>query len=141
MSREILYRAKRVDNNEWVSGYYWSNNLGNHFIRVVIENGEYVIKDYEVIEETLGQYTGLQDSDSNKVFEGDIVKQTHSCCNNSEEIVVAEVVYGKNAQFLVRHKIKKGFNKDKIRNYSIWKNCEVIGNVYDNKELLGELNE
>jgi uncharacterized phage protein (TIGR01671 family) len=81
--REIKFRGKRADNGEWVYGYYgWS--MGKHFITTVHceypsfsdPGGAYFESSHDVIEETVGQYTGLKDDYSIKIFEGDLVMMT-----------------------------------------------------------------
>ncbi len=121
--REILFRGKRTDNGEWVEGYYSPVNIpitGNmgHFINV----GGY--RAVEIDPDTVGQFTGLTDRNDVKIFEGDIVNY------NGEPGYVG--FDKENAEFLIFFsKWTAGFD-------SIYcdRNAEVIGNIYDNPELL-----
>lgn len=62
------YRGKRVDNEEWIYGYFWTFNIGMpDFIRV-IENEKPV--DYEVHPETVGQCLGMKDMNKNDIYNG-----------------------------------------------------------------------
>lgn len=67
--REILFRGKRVDNGEWVYGY-----LIKGATRYVIQESIAQYPQYDVIPETIGQYTGLTNKYNEKIFEGDILR-------------------------------------------------------------------
>ena len=121
--REILYRGKRVDNGDWGYGYAVKGNDKKYqmFIAASIGVGFFTggIIAYEVIPETVGQFTGLTDKNGKKIFEGDIVESPHG---------TQGVVEWQNAEcaFLVN------IGDD----WQTMDDCpyEVIGNIYDNKE-------
>ena len=131
--REILFRGKRIDNDEWICGWYAPLVCNDKTVIPYIrnENGT----DKEVIPKTVGQYTGLTDKNGKKIFEGDIVKvkitqnedrQTYENC----KIKIGVIVYnGDFALFTC---------KNNFMNFINWafNDYEVIGNIFDNPELL-----
>jgi len=133
--RDILFRAKTVDNNEWVCGYYANchndslenNTTGNFII-------EYPDKYHEIYTDTIGQYAGRCDKNGKRIFEGDIVKTNYFGKD-----------YGEGRNFdeydtYVVEWVDSGFcMKNKTGIYGLFKDdesIEVIGNIYENKELL-----
>lgn len=139
MNREILFKGKRVDNGEWVEGFYCPRPYSHFpcepsiFPIATIDKEWYGI---EVIPETVGQYTGLNDKNNVKIFDGDIVTVENPNISDDEYGIVKFDNDG--AMFIVEFDtftVDFGNNIDGNR-------CEIIGNIFDNSELLkGEENE
>ena len=131
MNRKILFRGKRTDNGEWIEGLVARYNP--------IFDCANIVDDFEslvpVKTETVGQYTGLTDKNGKKIFEGDIVKHyTHCDIKEYCEDIGRVFYYTKTCRFLRTSKL---FPDDCPEIYS---SCEyeVIGNIYDNPELMEE---
>ena len=135
--REILFRGKRKDNGEWVEGA----DVMHKTVRGELCLANVGVDWVSVDPLTCGQYTDLTDSNGAKIFEGDIVKLTDNC-NDFEWKAV--VVFGNPDRAYCW-----GWNFVPIDEYKgttdilLWVEmedsgayCEVIGNIYDNPELL-----
>lgn len=127
--REILFRGKRIDSGEWVYGtmYKIAKDL-NPFILTGGKSG----CSYQVEEETVGQYTGLNDKNGKRIFEGDVAKVLQG-----KDKCIAYVGF-ENGAFILCPKTGNIYERTM---WSYWYNdwdVEVIGNVRDNPELLGK---
>lgn len=131
--REILFKAKQIDNGEWVVGQYVNTCYpGNgketgHFI--VVYPNEY----HEIYTSTLCQFTGLCDKNGNKIWENDIIQY------GAVAAVIKFGEYGNgNLGFYVDFPEETNYRKD----FAYWaKKVVVIGNAFDNQELLQEVPE
>ena len=120
--REIIFRAKRKDNGQWAQGSLFAECSRVEIVRGTCNN--IGIEGVEVIPETVGQYTGKMDKNGTKIFEGDIIRglMDYGPAGWLERIVSI----GWNAEC--------GYQW----NYFLLDTIEVIGNIYDNPELLGD---
>lgn len=141
--REILFRGKQIDNGEWVEGYYaaepYTKNTYNYGYILENEKDLFAKKSWLVDSRTVGQFTGLTDKNGRKIFEGDILQGFWYC-----EGVRAKVVWIDDAAtFGILYSFRKSGEKTAWLNSSWYKftsesPCfpEIIGNIYDNPELL-----
>ncbi len=120
MKREILFRAKRIDNGEWVEGDLHVIDCKHPHIHC---NGI----SYRIDVNTIGQFTGLTDKNGVKIFEGYILKFDDGENWETGRLVV-EFINGA-FNFCCFHPEQKEFiDEPRI--------IEVIGNIHDNPELL-----
>lgn len=131
--REILFRGKRTDNGEWVDGFYTRVADVHYILSGIFDsltNGIINTRGYKVIPETVCQFTGLCDKNGRKVFEGDIVE------GNSEFFTYTHP-YGKVVYDGGQYLISFDDVLEDIECLGAWANdVEIIGNIYDNPELL-----
>ena len=111
--REILFRGKRTDNGELAYGFLVKMFGAYHIIDKDDENTA-----YEVIPETVGQYTGLKDKHGKRIFEGDLL---------SLRTGRPHVVRFEDGAFVFENTAIPMRFANKLK---------VIGNVHDNPELL-----
>ena len=129
--REILFRGKNLDTGEWVEGnyihqtLYYGDEVDWHWIMVVGEFDCDYYDAYRIDPKTLCQYTGFEDKNGKKIFEGDIVDA--SCAHGIERAVMG---------FCYGH--YQAFSQYYGYLYTRPNECEIIGNIHDNPELLNE---
>lgn len=156
MNREILFKAKRKDNGEWVEGGYFSEPYTDK--KYIVRWNSFGIGFNEFIEvnpDTLCQYTGLTDKNGQKIWENDILKfndeiwdSCYTSCGTEYDSWEAEnyglVGY---CDYSARYDFTKyKYNENQVEadlheNHDIEftefvKEHEVIGNIFDNPELL-----
>ena len=126
--REILFRGK-TEQGEWVYGlldchYTRPNEKYYHIHECETDDTEYA-----VIPETIGQFTGLTDKNGKKIFEGDIIKIYWK----DSVLTIGDIRYDENmCRFVVAEDFLYPYAFDNTTPF------EVIGNKWDNPELLGE---
>ena len=155
--RDILFRGKRVDNGEWIEGFFVAMD-GESLIYAQSDlqfDGSFAeifgladdaqetkivgMEVFQVIPETVGQYTGLKDKNGKRIFEGDVV---HILGNQQVEDW-KNVNYNASIAFLDGGfcAIDGTIEEHGFRRYALARmdfDLEVIGNIHDNSELLKE---
>lgn len=129
--REILFSGKRKDNAEWVEGYYLKIND----VSFILPNGLYLKDIVEVDPKTVCQYTGLTDKNGKKIFEGDIVRNFFCIDDHNEPLYeCGKVMYDmeEGSGFMIRDE------ENNLYEIKMFGNIEVIGNIFDNPDLIGE---
>lgn len=148
--REILFRGKRKDNGEWIEGFYtkakyYLDETAMHII-FPLDLTAFPYCEFtsykEIIPETLGEYTGLTDTNGIKIFEGDIVSigayypedPTYQIKFGYHSVTASDPYDSGTAYGFYyvggRHGYEEGLCEDDPKLF------EVVGNIHDNPELL-----
>ena len=139
MNREIKFRAKH--GKEWVYGDLHLLSKIEH-----IHTDPFTKKSINI--ETIGQYTGLKDKNGKEIYEGDILRGDEYPFNcDGVDNYFAEIVWADNVCGFYRITFKNPNSTVRGISHGNWerldeedmKSFEVIGNFYDNKNLLGEV--
>lgn len=144
--REILFRGKRIDNGEWVYGYY-VHQYGADMIYIhCTEETKDGLDYYHVYEETVGQFTGLYDKNGKKIFEGDILYFELKKFGGTYKWLVYVSFGNPNATFNWGFQLEPLFgDKDTYRkDILLWVDgvedvsCEIICNIHESKGIVEE---
>lgn len=137
--REILFRGKQAYNGEWIAGGLLQDDDGKTYIVGYEHRGgidgmiDAELTSWAVISETIGQYTGLTDKNGTKIFEGDIV--TVSLSWDEDDVMdVGRVFYSE--EICGFYRTSKVFGGG-CPSMTYTDEYEIIGNIYDNPELVG----
>ena len=129
--REILFRGKWKNSGEWVYGNLFNPDKADTPTQICI--GTYIARTcYEIDPETVGQYTGLTDRNGRKIFEGDIVV----FADFFDDKIHRGEVYWCDSAFWFDCTETEGDEGMYSLAYISVNVLEVIGNIYDNPELL-----
>lgn len=129
LMREILFRGKRLDDGEWVYGSFVEQYGAKEIYLPDGVDRECGFDHYHVLPESVGQYTGLKDKNGTKIFEGDIVKTKKFNTPNKRYVIKYDLLLG---AFIGEDNgtiYFTTFDGDSEL-------FEVIGNIYDNPELM-----
>lgn len=138
--REILFRGKRLDTGEWVEGWLYKRvvhlegchqNVVVDAIEVYDGKSPLSIAYYTVDPATVGQYTGLTDRNGKRIFEGDVLVSffCDDVPNYGERSVVLWHKHAWCSQY-------RDYKPETLEDYEMTNYVDVIGNIYDNPELL-----
>lgn len=141
MQDRYLFRGKRIDNGEWVEGFYFcmTHPDGRHTHHFIIPLGADLSLgtpiekiQIEVDPSTICQCTGLKDKNGNLIWENDIVKH-YNDDSHPESYCTGTVLWDENYAGFYRTSNEYGLSKPRISSDCIY---EVVGNVFDDTKML-----
>ena len=140
--REILFKAKRIDNGEWIEGSLINLDIDSGYCYIVppykkasILPINFLITDrMELVDsKTLCQFTGLYDKNGKRIWENDIVFVTdENDCSGQISTGIGNVIFIEGMWYIDGRPQEGLYDINKV--FQI----EVIGNAFDNQELLQE---
>lgn len=140
--RTFKFRGKQIDNGEWIYGSLVVEayqDFCNYFIRTKDEEdwtSRY--KDVPVDKNTLGQFTGLYDKNNKEICEGDIIIGDIPELISSQNLI--GIVEYEGSAFIIEFPNRASWKIQKV-GFCSFINYKVIGNIYDNPELLEAISE
>lgn len=134
--REILFRGKR-ERYGWIYGSLISDSVNDKspiIIAWASENSKYNTGEFSVLPDTIGQYTGIKDKNGKKIFEGDIVGAHYNPMYPEDTCLMV-------VTWLPEGSVGWGLKQPCCEMYDMLEtsdsaDLEVIGNVYDNPQML-----
>ena len=140
MEDRYLFKAKRIDNGEWVTGHYVKGlNMYDKEVHLIFEPNTMFYSSgetdgwYKVDPTTICQCTGLKDKNGKLIWENDIASYS-DLITRDKKIICIE--WNKmQASFVRKYRSPMGLQYLYLDEY-IASRMEVIGNIFDNKELL-----
>lgn len=140
MNREIKFRGQQINTKKWVYGYLYRNKG----LYVICENIRYA-EEEPILLDTVGQYTGLHDENGKEIYEGDIIEFSYDVFTGNFDTKVGRgIIEFIDGAFYIKSfeiegkKIKDIDNEEWFLLYTVnTDTLEVIGNVFENPELLG----
>ena len=128
-TENIKFKAKRLDNNTWIEGYFYAE-CGNTYIIEDRQSESMLNRNeaHQVDPSTVCQFTGLKDSEGKEIWEGDIVHESYDllCIDNLYKVVYIE----EEGAFAFK-------SLDKVDNYEPFVNlleAYVVGNKFDKED-------
>lgn len=141
MTNITKFRARRIDNNRWVYGNYFQSPLTDENSGTTLDKGWFFLSDgikrhcieqdnvcFVIDKLTIGQFTGQFDKNEKEIYEGDIMAYLRK---DGIEIVKGYVNFERTGYKLIREELNTSWP---LQGYA--KRHYIIGNIYDNRELL-----